>query len=71
MRPLLLALLALLIGVTPALAASRPNDPFYKYLGSLRYAVTSLKKGRCTLRAKLNAPGPYEDASLNVSIQVR
>ena len=40
-------------------------------LGSLRYAVTSLKKGRCTLRAKLNASGLYEDASLNVIIQVR
>jgi serine protease len=38
---------------------------------SLRYNVTSLKKGNCTLRADFVASGSYEDTSLKLSIQVR
>jgi hypothetical protein len=59
------------LGGTWSISSSSTSVCKVRKLGSLRYAVTSLKKGRCTLRAKLNAPGPYEDASLNVSIQVR
>ena len=40
-------------------------------LDPLRYKVTSLKKGKCTLRADFVASGSYEDTSLAFSIQVR
>ena len=40
-------------------------------LDPLRYKVTSLKKGKCTLRADFVASGSYEDTSLSFSIQVR